>query len=168
MKIARTSQFILLSLLSSVILAALFAAGNSQTMQTYPVTFASCDTSLWDHVYHQERLQVVQQCIVVSGVIEDVRTEKDGDYHILLNVDDQFADLINDANDRYQHGDLVLETICQNPVTQEDAISACENFSKHFKIPPIGSHVKVRGSYVLDTEHNDWAEIHPVSKIRKD
>ncbi len=135
--------------------------------QPPPTTTATnqCDQSLWNHVYNPERLKVIDPCKTVSGIIEDIRTEKDGDYHILLKLDSRYNDLINTANIENQHGDLVLETICQHPVEQQDAVSACENFSEHINIPAIGSHVNVTGSYVLDSDHSDWAEIHPVTSV---
>jgi hypothetical protein len=85
---------------------------------------------------------------------------------ILVKLDGQYADLINEENVQHQHGDLVVETVCQRPVTQQDAISACLNFeTNHIDIPPVGSHVMVTGSYVLDLQHGGWAEIHPASSI---
>ena len=126
----------------------------------------TCDKSLWEHVYHPDRLQVIDPCITVSGVIEDFKAEKDGDSHIRLKLDSQYSDLINDVNVAFQHGDLVVEVICQNPVYQEDAMQACQNYSNQVFVPPVeGTHVKVTGSYVLDKQHGDWAEIHPVTRI---
>jgi hypothetical protein len=78
-----------------------------------------------------------------------------------------FSNLINNANIKNQFGDLVVEPICVNPVTQLDAISACRNFHQSINIQPIGSHVNITGSYVLDKEHGNWAEIHPVTSIMK-
>jgi hypothetical protein len=46
-------------------------------------------------------------------------------------------------------------------------ISACQDFHQNIVIPPIGSHVNITGSYVLDKEHGNWAEIHPVTSITK-
>jgi hypothetical protein len=80
-------------------------------------------------------------------------------------VDSEFASMINTANVNRQFGDLVLEPICQNPVTQSDAIAACANFHQNINIPPVGTHVTVTGSYVLDHGHGVWAEIHPVASI---
>jgi hypothetical protein len=101
----------------------------------------------------------------VTGTIESIRVEKDGDYHIRLKVDAQFSNLINSANVKGQYGDLVLEPICQKPITQQDAIAACANFHQNISIPSVGTHVNVTGSYVLDKEHGGWAEIHPVTSI---
>jgi hypothetical protein len=64
-----------------------------------------------------------------------------------------------------QFGDLVLEPICQNLVTQTDAIEACQNFQQSLNIPPVGTHVTVTGSFVHDLDHGGWSEIHPVTSI---
>jgi hypothetical protein len=132
---------------------------------TVPTSSNECDQTLWNHVYNPTRLQVVDNCKSVTGVIESKRVEKDGDFHIRVKLDPQFSNLINSANIKNQFGDLVVEPICVNKVTQADAISACQNFHQNINIPTIGSHVKITGSYVLDKEHGSWAEIHPVTSI---
>ena len=124
-----------------------------------------CDQAIWNHVYNPGRLQIVDQCKTVSGTIESMKVEQDGDFHIRLRVDPQFASMINSANVNGQFGDLVLEPICQNPVTQPDALAACANFHQNINIPPVGTHVAVTGTYVLDQDHGGWAEIHPVTSI---
>lgn len=124
-----------------------------------------CDQSLWSHVYNPQRLKIVENCKIVSGTIDNIITEKDGDSHIRLHLDSQYSNLINAANVNGQHGDLVLEPICQNQAQQQDAIDSCANFTYHVDVPPIGTHVLVTGSYVLDLDHGGWAEIHPVTSI---
>ena len=142
---------------------------TTTTTTTTAVTTSSssnrCDQSLWNHVYQSSRLQIVNRCITVSGIIESIRSEPDGDSHIRLKLDSQFTKLINLANIKDQFGDLVLEPICQHTVIQPNAFFACNDFHQNINIPPIGAHVKVTGSYVLDTWHGKWAEIHPVSSI---
>lgn len=128
-------------------------------------TPGKCDKSLWDHVYNPSRLQIVDNCITITGTIDSIRAEKDGDLHIRLSVDSQYSHLVNQANKENQFGDLVLEPICVREVTQPSAIAACENFRQNIDIPHVGAHVKVTGSYVLDHEHSDWAEIHPITSI---
>lgn len=140
---------------------------SSSTTNNAETSPGKCDTSLWNHVYNPHRLHIVDSCKTVTGIIESKKVEKDGDYHIRLKADPQFANLVNSVNVKGQLGDLVLEPICVNPVTQPDAISACQNFHENITIPSVGSHVQVTGSYVLDNEHGGWAEIHPVTSIVK-
>jgi len=141
--------------------------GSSSATNNVGTSSGKCDQSLWNHVYHPSRLQIVDPCKTVSGIIESKKVEKDGDYHIRLKADPQFANLVNSANVKGQLGDLVLEPICVNPVTQPDAVSACQNFRENISIPLVGSHVQVIGSYVLDNQHGGWAEIHPVTSMVK-
>ena len=124
----------------------------------------TCDASLWNHVYHPSRLQIIDNCKTVSGVIDVVRHEADGDFHILLKLDSQYSGLINSKNTQYEHGDLVLEPVCEQAATQADAVDYCNNYRSSVTVPAVGTHVTVVGSYVLDTDHG-WNEIHPVSSI---
>jgi hypothetical protein len=135
---------------------------------------AACDPSLASHVYHPNRLIVRQNCMAVTGTIVDathgkksdgVRHEKDGDTHGWLQVDDQFKNLLNAGNQSDEGGNLVFEVICRFPVTQADAQAACANFKDRVTIPAVGSHVRIVGTYVQDTFHAQWMEIHPVTSI---
>ncbi|MHB8585726.1 MAG: hypothetical protein ACYDDF_07810 [Thermoplasmatota archaeon] len=125
----------------------------------------ACDASLWNHVYNPDRLQVQRTCATVSGTVDRVLSEADGDIHIRLRLDAANATLINSANQQDQYGDLVVEVICANAVTQTDAQAACSGFTSHITVPAEGSHVRVLGAYVLDTDHG-WEEIHPVTRIQ--
>ncbi len=118
--------------------------------------------SISSHVYNSYRLNVITSCITASGVVENVIPEADGDYHVRLALDTQYSNLTNSANDQYQYGDLVVEIICAQPITQSDAVSACQNYTNNITIPSVNDHITVTGPYVLDTDHYDWAEIHPV------
>ena len=118
--------------------------------------------SISSHVYNSYRLNVIKSCITASGVVENVFEEADGDYHLRLALDSQYTNLTNSANDQYQYGDLVVEIICALPVTQSDAVSACQNYTNAITIPSVNDHITVTGPYVLDTDHYDWAEVHPV------
>jgi len=153
---------------SIVIAASLFPLSYSLPAATAAVTQKSktpqCDKSLWQHVFLPTRLHIVNPCITTTGVIKSINAENDGDFHIGLLADN--SSLINQANIKFENGDLVLEVICQNPVSRPEVGSACNNFNHPpISIPPVGSHLAVTGSYVLDTRNNNWAEIHPVTSI---
>lgn len=137
-----------------------------------------CDLSLWQHVYHPERLKVLNPCVAVSGTLVDatagkrkdgVRHEPDGDPHGWLKVSD--ASLVNDGNRKAEDGNLVFEIPCTFPVKQADAKAACRGYKATVEIPPMGTEVCVVGSLVQDVEkaphHYGWLEIHPVTAIRK-
>ena len=120
------------------------------------------------HVYHPDRLQVLQPCITVSGTIDFERKEADGDYHIGLKLDPQYVSLVNACNatclNGAEHGDLVLEPVCELTVTQADAVASCAGYHNPIVVPPVGRHVNVTGAYVLDLDHG-WTEIHPLMTI---
>ena len=155
------------TILLFTLLSALFVGHfltNKQSKTTPNISKSSCNASLWNHVYNPQRLKIIDQCKTVSGTIESINTEKDGDYHIRLKLDPQYSNLINPVNIQEQHGDLVLEPICENPVEQPDAKASCQNFRGNVTVPSVGTHVKVTGSYVLDKQHG-WTEIHPVTTL---
>ena len=90
--------------------------------------------SISSHVYNPYRLQVIKSCITVSGVVDNVIQEADGDYHLRLALDSQYSNLTN-AGNQHQYGDLVVEIICALPITQSDAVSACQNYTTTSQYP---------------------------------
>ena len=122
---------------------------------------SACGTALWRHIYHPDRLRLVRRCMTVRGRVTELRWEPDGDLHILLATR---AALVNAVNDQYEHGDLVLEEVCQGSVAQADAVAACQGVPHNLTVPSVGDRVTVSGSYVLDTNHG-WMEIHPVTSL---
>lgn len=138
------------------------------------VITGGCDNTLWEHVYHPYRLEVHSLCTSVSGTIVDatsgkrkdgVRKEADGDCHGWLKLDPGQEQFLNSGNMSDEEGNLVFEIVCLFPVKQADAISACKGFKNPVKLAPVGSHVKMTGSWVMDDNHQRWNEIHPVSSI---
>lgn len=133
-----------------------------------------CDDRLWSHVYNKERLIVHDQCVTLTGVIVDathgkrkdgVRKEADGDCHGWLKLDPGQEKYLNAGNMSDEEGNLVYEVVCLYKVTQKDAVSACKGYKNTVKLAPVGSHVKMSGSWVTDDNHAHWMEIHPVSAI---
>ncbi len=131
-----------------------------------PQTSATqCDQCLWKYVYNPGRLQVLDPCISVTGTVEETHKEADGDVHILFRLDQQFESLLNEKNISRQHGDLILEPICQGKVRQADAEESCSGYNGPYFEPQIGQRYLVSGAYVHDADHG-WNELHPVTSMQ--
>ncbi len=117
------------------------------------------------HIYNPKRLIVLDSCKTVSGTVVKIIKESDGDTHIRLKVDPQYAGTINQVNVDRQGGNLVVEIVCAFEVTQADAINACSGYENKIPVPKVNDHVVITGQFVSDTEHGGWNEIHPVYGI---
>jgi hypothetical protein len=136
-------------------------------------------------VYIPSRLQVVDRCMTLSGTVDCLKVEPDGDIHVRLRLDSQFVRLLKPANELQtcagQPGPhLVVEIIPQHPqgllfrTNNADAGGFIDP-----RTPAPGDRVTVTGPYVIDTNSlhrvlyqgraaENWAEIHPVWAIRVD
>lgn len=120
---------------------------------------------LWAHVYHRSRLQILQAKATVTGTIVDatagkrkdgLRHEADGDCHGWLRLDPGQENFLNAGNLGEEKGNLVFEVVCMFRVSQADAVSACKGYKNAILVPPVGSHVKMTGSWVKDMNHARW------------
>lgn len=136
--------------------------GGIETAET--IGKVDCDTTLWRYVYDPARLEVKDYCMEVEGVIVESDANEDGDQHMLLKLDKGQKDLLTKRNKSRKGGNLVIEVVCQNNITKKKAKGPCKGYTNNIQIPKLGQHVKVKGSYVIDS-HNGWAEIHPVTSI---
>ena len=119
-------------------------------------------------VWSPSRLKIVDDCITATGVVTSVdQITEDGDVHIWLHVDPEFAYLINENNIKYNGGNLVVEVICNQLPEDPVAKAACEGYENHIEIPALGTHVSITGSYVIDVAFQGHAEIHPVTSIQE-
>jgi hypothetical protein len=87
-------------------------AQSSQTSVSKPTPQKKCDTSLWDHVYKAKRLRIIEDCVTVTGYIEEKKNEDDGDLHMLLQLDKGFENLLTTENITKKKGCLVVEVVC--------------------------------------------------------
>ena len=85
---------------------------------------------------------------------------------MLLRLDAGQDTLVNKRNKKKKGGDLVIEIVCANPTDMKKPKRACQGYTNSIPIPAVGQHVRVTGTYVLDT-HNGWVEIHPVSAVQR-
>lgn len=135
-----------------------------------------CDPVVWGHVYHPQRLKVLNNCVTVTGTVVDAthgrrkdgqRHEADADNHGWLRVDPEYKSVLLPGNQSAEAGNLVFECVCQyGTPKQADAVDSCKGYASKVKVPPVGSHVAITGSLVTDLQHQPLHnEIHPVSSI---
>ena len=132
---------------------------------TSPTKPATCKRTDQDrYVYNPSRLAVQAACIRVTGTVEAIRHEADGDLHILLALDSAYVHLLRPANQGEELGDLVVEPVCVRSVSQTDAIALCASDPDPFPgpFPVVGERIWMEGRYVFDLEHGGWAELHPL------
>ena len=161
-KVKLLIAFTVISTLLTV--AAFFQAGDF--LLRYEGNDVVCNQSLWQHVYSSDRLEVIEQCIKVTGTIKKIVKTGDGDLHVMVQLDDEYESLLNDVNKEQLDSLLVVEPICEYKPKFDSAANACEGAAA-VDVPPQGSHVTIIGSYVLDKSHG-WMEIHPASEIQAD
>ncbi len=134
-------------------------------------SFASeCEPNDQDrYVYRPSRLQVLSECIHVTGTVKAVYLpgpDDDGDVGIQLAVDSPFEGLLNEANRKYQNGYLHVESVCYSPPAwwNISTIISCAVDPDPYRgpFPPVGQRVWMEGKWVLDNGHEGWAELHPL------
>lgn len=132
-------------------------------------------------VYLPFRLPVKNGCLTVSGTVDCVQHEDDGDVHIRLRVDAAYRHVLTPANAFQQcpgHSGphLVVEIIPQHGHLPFLTNSATRGGFQTPAAPVAGEHITVTGPYVWDTNalHDliypgknvaNWAEIHPAWNI---
>ena len=152
----------LILVLTAALGATLYYTREASIMGT--PSLCSDPNNISSHIYNPARLQTVKNCITVSGIVNNVIAEDDGDYHVWFHVDPQYTNLPNGANNDYRQGDLLAEIICATTVTQQDAVLACDNYSNQIPLPNKNQNITVTGPYVLDSIHG-WMEVHPVYSL---
>lgn len=135
-------------------------------------------------VYLPFRLHVKKDCVMVSGTVDCLRHEDDGDIHIRLRVDPPYRRLLTPANAFQQcpghpGPHLVVEIIPEQPHLPFLTNSANLGGFITPAAPAVGDRITVTGPYVWDTNalHDlvypgknvkNWAEIHPAWNVTVD
>ena|GEM_PF-1830790 len=148
--------------------AAALSPAPTETSSSSASNEGACTADRTAHVYNPDRLQLLADCITVTGTIASETPQADGDYHVRLKLDAGQAcgaqPCLDAKNVSDQAGDLILEPVCENPISQADAVAACEGYRNPLVLPVVGRHVEVTGPFVLDADHG-WNEIHPLESM---
>ena len=132
-------------------------------------------------VYVPSRLHVEKNCLTVTGTVECVHHEPDGDVHVLVQLARRYRGILTPASGA-QHcagagGSgrlLVVEIIPQHGSFPFLDNSADLGGFVTPAAPRTGDRIRVTGPYVLDTNKlhdllspgvKNWAEIHPAWNI---
>jgi hypothetical protein len=132
-------------------------------------------------VYLPSRLSVKNGCTTVTGTVDCVSHEADGDFHVRLRPDPAYVPLLTAANAVQQCSGqpgphLVVEIIPQSGHLPFPENSADRAGFLTPNAPAVGEHVTVTGPLVWDSnilhdlvhpgqDTKNWAEIHPAWSI---
>lgn len=122
----------------------------------------ACDETLWNRVYLRDRLRLLSQCQVASGIVVDRGIEDDGDLVMELIPDAPYASLLRAGNGTPDaHGHLVVEVPCQGSTTEAPPRAACAQFTgTKVALPNLGAHIVAAAPWVEDLNHSAWGELH--------
>ena len=121
------------------------------------------------HIYLPTRLDF-KGCKTVTGTVQRVKVELDGDTHVRLKLDKQFSPLLTPQNYKKQGGNLVIEDTCRG--TPKDIIElparlSCYHYRSKFPNPIVGKRYEITGNYVIDDWHGSWAELHGLAELKQ-
>jgi hypothetical protein len=157
----------------------IMVSGNSLVLPDYtPFKSDKCDGSL-DKFVPNPFIQAINSsrflvgdCITVSGkVIWTHYINTDGDANFNVKLDSKYKSLLTPANNSPKfHGAIHVEVVCQGPNKSKDPtkVNQCKNppyDGPKFRLPKVGTHVQVTGTYLLDVNEGGHAEIHPAYKV---
>ncbi|MCE4620220.1 MAG: hypothetical protein F7C33_04265 [Desulfurococcales archaeon] len=115
-------------------------------------------TNAFTGVHDPARLRIVHECVTVRGVVASIPfTADDGDYCFDLRVEDANATpVLSIGNIVLRHGNLHVEIIPRDrSLLHQLGGMVCK-----------GDELIVTGVHVVDTDHGQWAEIHPALHIK--
>jgi hypothetical protein len=125
------------------------------------------------NVVNPSRLTVKDPCVTFNGTIQGVLVQSaptlDGDTHLWVRPDPGFERFLQPAN----LGKMVAEIVpadkpscVTTPVIPPHNSFPLSSFgsctSAAIADPSSGTHVTITGPLVVDSEHGNWAEIHPI------
>ena len=160
----------ILSLVFSSYKASAFSSStNNDEVNSSAASSTSCNQSLWKYISHPARLEVLDPCVTVSGIVTLVHFPPDGDTVFALKLDPRYENMVNKANfNPKMKGGIWVELICQRQNKSHESVHKgdCQDYNgPKFPTPKVGQYLRVTGSHVQDNGEDGHLEIHPTSSI---
>lgn len=112
-----------------------------------------------NRIHHPQRLVLLDSSKTLTGRVEKVESDIDGDTHIQLRVGDSTLLVKNNYKD--ENGCMVAEIVCSSP----SIFPVCFFYKNKITIPKKGDSIEIEGPFVFDKGHN-ITEIHPILKLK--
>ena len=123
------------------------------------LTLISKEDCPCNRVHHPDRLILLDSAKTLSGRVEKIESDIDGDIHIRLKIGD--SSLLVKNNYKDENGCLVGEIVCVVP----SIFPICWFYKNKITIPREGDNIEIEGPYVFDKGHN-ITEIHPIMNLK--
>jgi len=123
------------------------------------LTLISKEDCPCNRVHHPDRLTLLDSSKTLSGRVEKIESDIDGDIHIRLKIGD--SSLLVKNNYKDENGCLVGEIVCVVP----SIFPTCWFYKNKITIPREGDNIEIEGPYVFDKGHN-ITEIHPIMNLK--
>jgi hypothetical protein len=123
------------------------------------LTLISKEDCPCNRVHHPDRLILLDSSKTLSGRVEKIESDIDGDIHIRLKIGD--SSLLVKNNYKDENGCLVGEIVCVVP----SIFPICWFYKNKITIPREGDNIEIEGPYVFDKGHN-ITEIHPIMNLK--
>ncbi len=132
---------------------------KSYSQQRWSIDSPLCGSTdnVFSGVYDPARLRIVEDCVVVEGVISDPPVlGADGDIYFDINVTSTTVEpLLSTGSYILRGGKLHAEIVpADRPLLEPYGNTLCQ-----------GDRVRIAGPLVVDTDHAMWSEIHPILRI---
>jgi len=123
------------------------------------LTLISKEDCPCNRVHHPDRLILLDSAKTLSGRVEKIESDIDGDIHIRLKIGD--SSLLVKNNYKDENGCMVGEIVCAVP----SVFPICWFYKNEITLPKEGDSIEIEGPYVFDKGHN-ITEIHPIMNLK--
>jgi len=112
-----------------------------------------------NRIHHPKRLVILDSSKTLTGKVELVESDLDGDIHIRLRIKETNLLVRNNFVD--EEGCIVGEIVCASP----SVFPICWFYRNRIDIPKKGDSIEIEGPYVFDKTHS-ITEIHPIMNLK--